>query len=51
MSKKIEDFYIKALEAENERLKAENERLEEALADIFGAAVAQSELKENNDDT
>ena len=32
------------LREENERLRAENERIEEALADTFGAAVAQADL-------
>jgi len=33
-----------------EQMEVENERLEESLADIFGAAVAQADMKENSDE-
>ncbi len=48
MSAVTEDAMIKRIM----QLEADNKRLEEALADTFGAAVAQADLvQENNDDT
>jgi hypothetical protein len=46
LSRRTED----AMMALNSELEAKIERLEEALADTFGAAVAQADLKENNDE-
>ena len=39
----------RGITAVNERLRAENERVEEALADTFGAAVAQADLVLENE--